>query len=372
MTALSIRRIAKCFGTTHVLNDVSLDVESGEFVALLGASGSGKSTLLRVIAGLETPDAGRIAIDDEDVTRLPPDRRDLAMVFQSYALYPQMSVARNIGLGLEMRRLKPWQRLPGMRLLPPVRRIRAQIDAEVAQAAEIVGMGALKDRKPAQLSGGQRQRAALARAMARRPRLLLMDEPLSNLDTKLRQRMRGEIIDLHRSTGATIVYVTHDQVEAMTMADRVAVMVDGRIVQVGLPHDLYADPDDVRVAEMLGSPAINLLQGIARSGGVEAGGQFWRCAHALAEGRAVQLGFRAEHAVLNGSGALCTARIGRVENLGAERLVHLAFVDGGATAMVRLGSGATLPRGAFSLCVPENRLLLFDETGARLRTGLVR
>ncbi|MBL0914921.1 MAG: ABC transporter ATP-binding protein [Sphingopyxis sp.] len=231
MSALGIAGIAKRFGQTSVLSDISLEVESGEFVALLGASGSGKSTLLRIIAGLEKPDAGRIAIGDLDVTSLPASARDIAMVFQSYALYPQMTVAANIGLGLEMRRLRPWQRLPGMGWLPDVRRTRAGIVDDVARAAAIVRMESLLDRKPAQLSGGQRQRAALARAMARRPRLLLMDEPLSNLDAKLRQQMRGEISDLHRSTGATIVYVTHDQVEAMTMADRVAVMVDGHIVQ---------------------------------------------------------------------------------------------------------------------------------------------
>jgi multiple sugar transport system ATP-binding protein len=368
MTALSLRGIGKSYGVTRVLHEVALDVQSGEFVALLGASGSGKSTLLRIIAGLEAPDEGVVSIDDTDVTRLSPERRDLAMVFQSYALYPQMSVARNIGLGLEMRRLAGWQRLPLMGWLPEVRRIRAGIEADVRQAAETVRLGHLLDRRPAQLSGGQRQRTALARAMVRRPRLLLMDEPLSNLDAKLRQKMRGEISDLHRSSGATVVYVTHDQVEAMTMADRVAVMVEGRIVQIGHPHDLYADPDDVRVAEMLGSPAINLLSAVARSGGIEAGGQFWRRGHALPDGTALQIGFRAEHAALATGGDAPTAAIRRIEHLGPEQLVYLGF-DDGAGAVIRLPGDHRIDGERLAIDVPGERLMLFDADGLRLRGG---
>ena len=366
MSALSLKGIVKSYGETRVLDKIALDVESGEFLALLGASGSGKSTLLRIIAGLEAADEGQVAIDGQDVTRAPPQARDIAMVFQSYALYPQMTVARNIGLGLEMRRLRPWQRWPGMRWLPDVRRIRETITADVRAAAETVRLGELLDRRPAQLSGGQRQRAALARAMVRRPRLLLMDEPLSNLDAKLRQRMRGQISDLHRASGATVVYVTHDQVEAMTMASRVAVMVDGHIVQIGAPHDLYRDPDDVRVAEMLGSPAINLLAGKARQGGIEAAGQFWAYRHDVAPGASVQLGFRPEHASIEEGGGGDGAEVRRVEQLGSEQFAYLRFGDG-ADAVVRIPGDMRFASERVRISVPASRLLLFDEAGARLR-----
>jgi len=369
MTALTLSGIEKSFGATNVLAGVSLAVESGEFVALLGASGSGKSTLLRIIAGLEAPDAGTVTIAARDVTALPPNQRDLAMVFQSYALYPHMTIAQNLALGLEMRRLTAWQRLPGMRHLPGIAAIRRAIDDDVRSAAAVVGIGALLDRRPGQLSGGQRQRAALARAMVRRPQLLLMDEPLSNLDAKLRQRMRGEITELHRAIGATIVYVTHDQVEAMTMANRVAVMADGHILQLGSPRALYADPDSVEVAEMLGSPAINLLYGVVTEGGVAAGGALWRCVPPVPHGTRVRLGFRAEHAVLDDGPDLPAATIRRVEHLGTERQLHLDFASG-ESAIVRTGPDNAVTAGTMCrLAIAPDKLLLFNEGGRRLRAG---
>lgn len=369
MAALTIRSASKRFGGVDVLREVSLDVESGEFVALLGASGSGKSTLLRIVAGLETADTGNVILDGRDVTELPPDQRELAMVFQSYALYPHKSVAENIALPLQMRRLAPWQRWPFMRHLPIVKALRASIDAEVARAAAIVGMEALLDRKPGQLSGGQRQRAALARAMVRKPRLLLMDEPLSNLDAKLRQRMRTEISDLHRSTGATILYVTHDQIEAMTMADRIAVMVDGQIAQVGTPQSLYADPADVRIAEMLGNPAINLLEGEAVAEGVRAGGEIWRCPPGVARGTRVTLGFRPEQPVLGAAGEGVAVQVRRTEHLGAERLLHIKFASG---APAILKTPLSSPYGndqTLHLSIAPDSLLLFDADGRRLRAA---
>ncbi len=364
MATLSIRGVGKRFGPTVVLRDISLDLQGGEFVAILGASGCGKSTLLRIVAGLERLDSGSIHIAGEDVGAVPPDRRDLAMVFQSHSLYPQMTVAGNIALPLEMRRLKAWQRLPGMGVLPGIRRIRGAITADVRQAAAVVGLETLLERRPSQLSGGQRQRAALARAMVRRPRLLLMDEPLSSLDAKLRQRMRREISDLHRSSGATVLYVTHDQVEAMTMADRVAVMVEGRIVQIGSPQALYDDPADLRVAEMLGGSAVNLLKGRSSPQGVEAAGRLWPLASAFLGD--VLLGFRPEHGRLVPSDGPGAGRIERVEKLGAERLTQIRLPTGEA---VQVRQDAHDPLGLedrVELTVEPGRLLLFEPGGPRI------
>jgi multiple sugar transport system ATP-binding protein len=368
MPALSVRSIDKTFGTTPVLRGVSLEVEAGEFVALLGASGSGKSTLLRIIAGLESPDAGDIQIAGSTVTALPPAARDLAMVFQSYALYPHKTVAENIAVPLEMRRLRAWQRLPLLgRLSPKARAARLQIDADVKAAAAIVGMQELLHRLPSQLSGGQRQRAALARAMVRHPRLLLMDEPLSNLDSKLRAKLRTEISELHARTKATIVYVTHDQAEAMTMAHRVAVMVDGRIVQIGPPQALYAQPNDLRVAEMLGQPAINVVTGHVTDQCVLAGGFHWPLHYRLPARTVVRLGFRPESVVvlpwMSGEPA---ATVHRIEHLGAELLVHIALPAGDRIIARAQADRVFQPGDCVRIDVRPERLLLFSESGERL------
>ncbi len=242
MGALTIAGVHKAFHGTPVLQGIDLAVEAGEFLILVGPSGCGKSTLLNIIAGLDAPTAGTVAIGDRDVTDLAPKDRDIAMVFQSYALYPNMTVAQNIAFGLEMRGVP-----------------RAQRDAQVARVASMLQIEPLLARKPAQLSGGQRQRVAMGRALAREPRLFLFDEPLSNLDAKLRVEMRAEIKLLHQRTRTTTVYVTHDQVEAMTLGDRIAVMRAGRVEQFGTPEDIYARPATRFVAEFIGSPAMNLV-----------------------------------------------------------------------------------------------------------------
>ena len=255
--AVRIGGLAKRFGATTVLDGVDLDIAAGEFVTILGPSGCGKSTLLRIVAGLEVESAGSVAIDGAPMKGLAPNARDIAMVFQSYALYPHLTVAENIAVPLRMRRLTPVQRLLG---LAP-RAVRESIAVDVRSVAAMLRIEGLLARKPAQLSGGQKQRVALARAMVRRPRVFLMDEPLSNLDAELRVHMRAEIAQLHRQLGATFLYVTHDQVEAMTMSDRVAVILGGRLQQVATPDALYRDPDTLAVAQFVGTPRINVLPG---------------------------------------------------------------------------------------------------------------
>jgi multiple sugar transport system ATP-binding protein len=244
MAEILLENITKAFpGDVLALDDVSLRIDDGEFIALVGPSGCGKSTLLRSIAGLEEVTSGQISIGGEDVTDLAPRRRDVAMVFQSYALYPHMTVRQNLGYGLRVRRT-------------PKAEIRKRVDA----IAELLGLEELLERKPAQLSGGQRQRVAMGRAIVRQPKAFLMDEPLSNLDAKLRVGMRASLAQLHQRLGVTTVYVTHDQVEAMTLGQRVAVMKDGHILQVDTPQRLYEEPRDLFVAGFIGSPAMNLLE----------------------------------------------------------------------------------------------------------------
>ena len=249
MGALSIRQVRKTFNNTvHILKGIDIEIDPGEFLILVGPSGCGKSTLLSMIAGLDTPTSGSIHIGERDVTYLPSKDRDIAMVFQSYALYPNMNVAQNIAFGLEIRKVP-----------------KAQREETVQRVAKMLQLGHLLDRKPGQLSGGQRQRVAMGRALARDPKLFLFDEPLSNLDAKLRVEMRAEIKLLHQRTRTTTVYVTHDQVEAMTLGDRIAVMKDGVVQQFGTPEDIYERPATRFVAEFIGSPAMNMVQ--ARQGG---------------------------------------------------------------------------------------------------------
>jgi multiple sugar transport system ATP-binding protein len=367
MAALTLHGISKRFGAVNVLDDVSLDVDGGEFVALLGASGSGKSTLLRIIAGLETPDRGAVQIGGRPATERPPAERDVAMVFQNYALYPHKTVAENIALPLEMRRLSGWQRLPGIGALSrQARATRQQIAGDVRGAAAIVGIERLLDRRPNQLSGGQQQRVALARAMVRRPRLLLMDEPLSNLDAKLRTRMRAEISELHARIKSTIVYVTHDQAEAMTMANRIAVMVDGRIVQIGPPRELYNEPCDVRVAEMLGNPSINLIDGRVLRDHIDAGGLRLPIDVGGAP-RTVRVGFRPEVAQCVSAANTSNATVLRTEHLGAEMLLHLTLAGDQRVIVRQDAAFRAAPGDRLHLRVPASKLLLFDEHGARLR-----
>jgi multiple sugar transport system ATP-binding protein len=242
MGALSIRNVTRSYGPVQILKGIDIEVEAGDFLILVGASGCGKSTLLNIIAGLDTPTTGTVHIDGRDVTYAAPKDRDIAMVFQSYALYPNMNVAQNISFGLEMRNIPKPQR-----------------DAAVARVAKMLQIEHLLDRKPGQLSGGQRQRVAMGRALARDPVLFLFDEPLSNLDAKLRVEMRAEIKRLHQHAQVTTVYVTHDQVEAMTLGDHIAVMKDGHVEQKGTPDEIYSRPATRFVAEFIGSPQMNMV-----------------------------------------------------------------------------------------------------------------
>ncbi len=256
MAEIVLERVSKVFGANvRAVDDVSLEIADGEFLVLVGPSGCGKSTLLRVIAGLEEADEGQIRIGDQDVTEKAPRDRDVAMVFQSYALYPHMTVRQNLGYGLKVRRTK-----------------KAETAQRVTEVARLLRLDDLLDRKPAELSGGQRQRVAMGRAIVREPKAFLMDEPLSNLDAKLRVGMRAELVSLHDRLGATTVYVTHDQVEAMTLGQRVAVMRDGRIQQVDTPQVLYRLPQTLFVAAFIGSPAMNLVEAVVEGGAVEFGG----------------------------------------------------------------------------------------------------
>jgi multiple sugar transport system ATP-binding protein len=245
MADVQISSLSKSFGAVEVLHGVNIDIKDGEFVALVGPSGCGKSTLLRMVAGLEDVTAGEISIDGKVVNLIPPKKRDIAMVFQNYALYPHLTVAQNMGFSLRLSRVP-----------------KKDIDKQVREAAGILGLEPLLARKPGQLSGGQRQRVAMGRAIVRQPKVFLFDEPLSNLDAKLRVKVRGEIKELHQRLGTTTLYVTHDQIEAMTMADKIVIMRDGHIEQIGTPDDLYNRPKSTFVAGFIGSPPMNLIEGV--------------------------------------------------------------------------------------------------------------
>jgi len=375
MASISLRTIRKTFRDTPVLHGVSLDIADGEFLTLVGPSGCGKTTLLRIIAGLETQDEGDVFIGPSMVDDLPPKARDVAMVFQSYALYPYMTVAENIGLPLEMRRLSMLQRLPlAGALMPGGRAIRAGIDTDVKAVAEGLGIGHLLARRPAQLSGGQRQRVALARAMVRRPKAFLMDEPLSNLDAKMRGQARTEISELHRTLGSTFVYVTHDQAEAMTMSDRVAVMMGGRLLQVAAPQVIYDDPQDLAVATFIGTPEINTLPGrIGADGRVEVVGTPWPVAVGGQPGAEVTVAIRPEALMVvtsaAASGIAISGTIRHVEMLGAETLVHVIASPLIRPLVTRVepSVGTTLRIGEpITLSTDPRRVLVFGKDGQRI------
>ncbi|WP_372500787.1 ABC transporter ATP-binding protein (plasmid) [Tistrella mobilis] len=375
MAAIDICGITKNFGRTEVLKRVDLDIRDGEFLTLVGPSGCGKSTLLRIIAGLESQTGGEIRIAGAAVDHLRARDRDLAMVFQSYALYPHLTVAENIAVPLNMRRLNAARRLPLLGpLLPGTRRITAGIRAEVMATAAMLGIGHLLARRPGQLSGGQRQRVALGRAMVRHPRAFLMDEPLSNLDAKMRVHMRAEIARLHRRLGTTFIYVTHDQAEAMTMSDRLAVMMEGRILQLDTPDAVYDDPADIRVAEFIGSPRINLVTTrLAPSGRLLLGDRLLALRPAtpgITPGAEIRLGFRPEHAdLVPADRAALRGRVSLLENLGSDLLVHLELDDaaGGGTAVVRLDPARGRPaEGEICGIALGPKPLAFGADGARL------
>ncbi|HRJ69051.1 MAG TPA: sn-glycerol-3-phosphate ABC transporter ATP-binding protein UgpC [Beijerinckiaceae bacterium] len=360
MATLDLRQVTKSFGATKVIHGVDLSIGHGEFIVFVGPSGCGKSTLLRLIAGLESVTGGAIEIDGALVNDVPAAERGLAMVFQSYALYPHMSVRQNLSFGLEnLKTPKP------------------EIQRRVAEAARMLRMEHLLDRRPGQLSGGQRQRVAIGRAVVREPKIFLFDEPLSNLDAELRVQMRIEIGNLHQRLGNTMIYVTHDQVEAMTMADRIAVLKDGRLEQFGRPLDLYNRPANLFVAGFIGSPRMNFLDGtVAEIGSdgvsiaLKAGGTLKVPCSAgpSASASAVRLGVRPEHIALveNGTGDVPLS-VSITEQLGGESYLHGALPSG-ETLSVRIPGQTRVKRGetvGLTLAPPEHRHL-FDAT-----TGLV-
>ncbi|MEP3276710.1 MAG: sn-glycerol-3-phosphate ABC transporter ATP-binding protein UgpC [Stappiaceae bacterium] len=310
MASITVKDVRKSYGSLEVVHGVSLDISDGEFVILVGPSGCGKSTLLRMIAGLESISGGDIILDDQIINKLAPRERDIAMVFQSYALYPHMSVRKNMAFSLKLAGASA-----------------SEIQEKVATAAEILDLQSLLDRKPAQLSGGQRQRVAMGRAIVRNPKLFLFDEPLSNLDAKLRVQMRSQIKELHQRLKTTTVYVTHDQVEAMTMADRIVVMKSGNIEQIGTPMELYDRPQSLFVASFIGSPAMNLIEGtltgngsFRSAGGVEI--DFAGIAPDVAGEMEIVLGLRPENINTKNQGLLIgDAHIRVVEPTGSETLL---------------------------------------------------
>ncbi|HEY8510065.1 MAG TPA: sn-glycerol-3-phosphate ABC transporter ATP-binding protein UgpC [Steroidobacteraceae bacterium] len=357
-SSVQLDRISRRFGNTVVIDDVSLDIEPGEFVVFVGPSGCGKSTLLRLIAGLETPSTGRIHIDGRDVTDVHPSKRGVAMVFQSYALYPHMSVAENMGFGLKM------QGMP-----------KAEIRERVRRAAEILQLETLLDRKPRALSGGQRQRVAIGRAIVREPDVFLFDEPLSNLDAALRGQMRIEIARLHERLGTTMIYVTHDQVEAMTLASRIVVLNGGRIEQVGRPMDLYKRPANMFVAGFIGAPRMNFLQTIAvrcRSTSVEVRLadhtlEIPRAEAQVSPGTPLTLGVRPEDFTLGASdsGLSLTGQVSLIERLGSEALVYVRLqgIKGEPVTARLAGDAPVSVGGVIELGIHARACHLFDEIG---------
>jgi lactose/L-arabinose transport system ATP-binding protein len=353
MTGVTLQNVVKRFGDAQVIHGVDLRIDDGEFCVFVGPSGCGKSTLLRMVAGLEETSDGAIRIGNRDVTRTDPSERGVAMVFQTYALYPHMTVAENMGFGLKM-----------------TGHPRAEIAAKVAEAARILRLEPYLDRKPKALSGGQRQRVAIGRAIVRGPEVFLFDEPLSNLDAELRVEMRVEIARLHKEIGATMIYVTHDQVEAMTLADKIVVLRAGKIEQVGRPMDLYRDPDNRFVAGFIGSPSMNFCKAtVAASGEVSAsgfGGSFRPVVKGLQSGQELLVGVRPQHLAIVPGGTTHTVDI--TENLGGISFVHLKSASG-ERLIVEAREGAAAPsEGSVGLSFSPSDAMLFDtRTERRLR-----
>ncbi|MCT8159951.1 ABC transporter ATP-binding protein [Pseudoruegeria sp. SHC-113] len=360
MAELNLNGVVKQYGATQVIHGVDLGIEDGDFCVFVGPSGCGKSTLLRMIAGLEETSDGRISIGGREVTHEDPAKRGVAMVFQTYALYPHMTVRENMSFGLKIGGED-----------------KAEIRRKVDAAAKILKLDAYMDRKPKALSGGQRQRVAIGRAIVRQPDVFLFDEPLSNLDAELRVEMRVEIARLHKQLGATMIYVTHDQVEAMTMADKIVVLRDGRIEQAGAPVTLYEDPDNLFVAGFIGSPRMNFFEGTVRAsgagtfvtlprlGGIEVPVSV---AKPLTETQAVTLGLRPEHFEPEGP-VQAEVMIEVIENLGGVSYAYTAVEDGAAPIIVELrGKGRPRASGALTVGFDPSAALLFDTaSGQRIR-----
>ena len=365
MAGIRIENVRKSFGALEVLKGFSLDVADGEFVVLVGPSGCGKSTMLKILAGLDDATSGQILIGDREVTDVAPGERDVAMVFQNYALYPHLTVAKNMGFGLKMR---------GM--------ARAEIDRRVREAAKILDVEHLLDRRPKQLSGGQRQRVALGRAIVREPQAFLMDEPLSNLDAKLRVHMRAEIGALHKRLGVTTIYVTHDQIEAMTMADRIVIMRDGAIQQIADPDTMFQHPANLFVAGFIGSPGMNFMRSTVTMGAngpqLRLFGQDVPVDRPIAElaGKPVIVGLRPEHFTAGPGPVSFTVTPRLIESLGSEKYLYVEVPEEnrGAIAATRgeddhrgdsiiariMDAGAIPQSEAITLSFDPSRLYLFD------------
>jgi len=335
MGSITLKQVSKRFDEIQVIPPLDLSIEDGEFVVFVGPSGCGKSTLLRLIAGLEDVSGGVIQIDGKDATALAPAKRGLAMVFQSYALYPHMSVRKNIAFPLKM---------AGME--------KSAIDAKVDYAARTLNLTDYIDRRPGQLSGGQRQRVAIGRAIVREPSAFLFDEPLSNLDAALRGNMRLEISELHQTLATTMVYVTHDQVEAMTMADKIVVLRAGFIEQVGSPLDLYREPANLFVAGFIGSPAMNLMKGAA-----------------AAEQGATTIGVRPEHFQLSHEGGQWRGQVGVSEHLGSDTFLRVDVPDVGTLTARADGEFPARHGDTVGLTPEPDRVHRFDAAGLRMRAG---
>jgi lactose/L-arabinose transport system ATP-binding protein len=360
MAGLALRDVSKSFGNVHIIRGVNLDIEDGEFTVFVGPSGCGKSTLLRLVAGLEDCTGGNISIDGNDVTRVEPADRGVAMVFQSYALYPHMTVQENMGFGLKMTGTDG-----------------AVITQRVGKASKILHLDQLLDRKPKQLSGGQRQRVAIGRAIVREPKVFLFDEPLSNLDAELRVQMRLEIAKLHKQLSATMIYVTHDQVEAMTLADKIVVLRAGKIEQTGAPLELYSNPDNLFVAGFIGSPKMNFMSGkvTSASGGKVTvsvptiGVSFDRdiASAGVVSGQDVMVGVRPEHFDSHSPVKFSTA-IEVVENLGGQAYAYARATDGTALTVELRDGRSTVEGTTLKTGFDAAQTFLFDpKTELRIR-----
>ena len=357
MARIALENVDKTYANGFVAaRNLSLEIADGELLVLVGPSGSGKSTVLRMMAGLERVSGGTIRIGERDVTELPPQERDIAMVFQNYALYPHMTVRQNLGFGLSIRKQPP-----------------AMIDQRVRTVAASLGLDALLDRKPAQLSGGQRQRVALGRAIVREPLAFLFDEPLSNLDAQLRVETRVELARLHRKLGATMVYVTHDQSEALTLGDRIAVLRDGVLQQLATPMELYSKPANRFVAGFIGSPGMNFLEGTL---GRDGRGAIFTApdlrlelpGESLPQTGTVVLGVRPQHLTVGGGGdGSLRGEVAVVEPMGNEQIVYVTLASGSRVVAVAPPEPAVKPGEAVSIAVRANAVHFFDaETGTRI------
>jgi lactose/L-arabinose transport system ATP-binding protein len=352
VSGVQLLNITKTYGKAQVIHGIDLQVEDGEFCVFVGPSGCGKSTLMRMIAGLEETTGGAISIGGREITRLDPSQRGVAMVFQTYALYPHMTVAENMGFGLKMNGMP-----------------KAEVAEKVNEAARILQLEALLDRKPKALSGGQRQRVAIGRTIVRGPEVFLFDEPLSNLDAELRVDMRVEIAKLHKQIGATMIYVTHDQVEAMTLADKIVVLRGGRIEQVGAPLELYHNPDNRFVARFIGSPAMNFMQGRVENGTLSIpaiGTPLTLDLRLPSDGTGVECGIRPEHLRIdpNGSGF----RLDLVEKLGGVSYAYLEARSGERLVVAESGAPDLSDDMDVGLAFDPAQAFLFDaQTGKRIR-----